>query len=105
MRTSERRGPQDPPSLTVGARRISGEHLSRLRALIARIGSVHAVFPLLRTSPDVVADALTFGIFRAKRAEALEARIDAIHRGLDERRACSASRPASERGTGDPVPP
>jgi hypothetical protein len=84
MPTKERRGPGDRQSLSAGARRLSVEHVSRLRALVARVGSVHALFPLLKTTPDAVADALTFGIFRAKRAEEIEARIDELHSGLEQ---------------------
>ena len=83
MNANARRGPGDPPSLTSGARRISPEHLSRLRVIVSRAGSIHAAFPLLKTSPDVVADALTQAVFRARTAAALEEKIDRIHRELD----------------------
>jgi hypothetical protein len=84
MRTIERRGPGNPPSLTVGARRLSPEHVSRLRVLVARLGSVHAISPLLKTSPEAVRDVLTERVFRAKSADALERKIDALHRELEE---------------------
>jgi hypothetical protein len=58
-------------------RRISPEHLRRLRAIVVRAGSVHAAFGLLKTSPDVVADALTGKTFQAKTIAKLEAAIDA----------------------------
>ena len=78
------RGRREPDSLTVGARSLSPEHVSRLRALVSHVGSIHAIFPRLKTSPDVVSDALTEGRFRAQRADALEAKIDALHRELKE---------------------
>jgi hypothetical protein len=57
-------------------RPISPEHLRRLRAIVVEAGSVHGAHRLLRTSPDVVEDALTRKIFRTRTIENLEARID-----------------------------
>lgn len=74
------RGAREPHSLASSARRISTEHFSRLRQIVVGAGSVHAAFPLLKTSPD----ALTFKIFRGTTAAALEAKIDRLHRELEQ---------------------
>jgi hypothetical protein len=91
------RGPKDPASWTVGARPISPQHLAYLRILVAHVGSVRAVSRFLKTSPEVVADALTCAIFRAKGAEAIEGRIAALHRGLEQDAvAANGERPRSD---------
>jgi hypothetical protein len=58
-------------------RPISPEHLRRLRLIVVERGSVHGTHTILRTSPDVVADALTGKPFRTKTIEKLEGAIDA----------------------------
>jgi hypothetical protein len=51
--------------------------------LPARVGSVHPTSPLRKTSSEVVREVLTAAIFRGKRADALEAKIDALHTVLE----------------------
>jgi len=64
---------------------MSPEHFTRLRAIVADAGSLSATYPILQTSPDLVHNALTGGLFVARTIDRLEAKIDVLHRALEER--------------------
>jgi hypothetical protein len=65
-------------------RHLSPEHTARLRELLAS-DSLHGVVVLLKSSSDVVQDALGGTVtFRSGTADRLEAKIDKV---LEERRA------------------
>jgi hypothetical protein len=69
-------GPRIPHAMSLGARRISAAHLEHLRAIVARVGSVHAASKLTTMSTEAIEDALTGKIFRAKSAASHEGKID-----------------------------
>lgn len=64
---------------TAAARRISPAHVAKLRAIVAQAGTINAALPILRASPDTLADALSGKVFRRLSAEAIEAKIDRVN--------------------------
>jgi hypothetical protein len=70
---------RNPSRDSPGARRISPEHVARLRAIVARVGSVAGARTVLTSSCELVEDALTGRVFRRTTAESLEAKIDQFH--------------------------
>jgi hypothetical protein len=69
---------RNPSRDSPGARRISPAHVGRLRALVARAGSVAAARVILASSCELVEDALTGRVFRRTTAERLEVKIDEL---------------------------
>jgi hypothetical protein len=67
---------RNPSRDSPGARRVSPEHVERLRLIVARVGSVAGARAVLASSSELVQDALTGRVFRWATAERLETKID-----------------------------
>jgi hypothetical protein len=65
-------------SLRPESRPIFPEYLARLKAIVAKAGSVTGARTRLGTSPEVVEGALSGGKFRPSTLERLEAAIDRL---------------------------